>query len=114
VSHVPPLPCSNRFSTLEINDDFEPKRNDEDTRNPLDTARPPAAVRKVHQLKWEKRLGPTLVIQLLEEGLNCIMLPIHLKMMDTMEEAATEAMVNTGATGDFIDQDFVDRTGLPT
>jgi hypothetical protein len=34
--------------------------------------------------------------------------------MDTMEEAATEAMVNTGATGEFINQDFVDRTGLPT
>jgi hypothetical protein len=42
------------------------------------------------------------------------MLLIHLKMTDTMEEAATEAMVDTGATGDFIDQDFVNRTGLPT
>jgi hypothetical protein len=42
------------------------------------------------------------------------MLPIHLKMMDTMEEAATEAMVNTGMTGDFIDQDFVNWVGLPT
>jgi len=27
--------------------------------------------------------------------------------MDTMEETSTEAMVDTGATGDFIDQDFV-------
>jgi hypothetical protein len=34
--------------------------------------------------------------------------------MDTMEEAATEAMVNTGVTGDFIDKDFVDQMGLPT
>jgi hypothetical protein len=42
------------------------------------------------------------------------MLPIHLKMMDTMEEAATETMVNTGMTRDFIDQDFVDQTGLLT
>jgi hypothetical protein len=42
------------------------------------------------------------------------MLPIHLKTTDTMEEAATEAMVDTGVTGDFIDQDFVDQTGLPT
>jgi hypothetical protein len=37
------------------------------------------------------------------------MLPIHLKMTDTMKEAATEAMVDTGMTRDFIDQ-----TGLPT
>ena len=42
------------------------------------------------------------------------MLLILLKTMDTMEEAATEAMVDTGTTGDFIDQDFFERTGLPT
>jgi hypothetical protein len=34
--------------------------------------------------------------------------------METMEEAATEAMVNTSATGDLINQDFVNQTGLPT
>ena len=31
-----------------------------------------------------------------------------------MEEAATEAMVDTGATRDFINQDFIDWTKLPT
>jgi len=31
-----------------------------------------------------------------------------------MEETSTEAMVNTGATGDFIDQDFVTQEKLPT
>jgi hypothetical protein len=35
-------------------------------------------------------------------------------MMDTMEEAATETMVDTGAIGDFINQDFVNWMGLPT
>src|SRR6266571_8633266 len=55
-----------------------------------------------------------LVICLLEAGPKCIMLPIHLKTTDTMEESSTEAMVDTGATGDFIDQDFVDRAKLPT
>ena len=42
------------------------------------------------------------------------MLPIHLKTTDTMEETSTEAMVDTGTTGDFIDQDFVARAKLPT
>jgi len=42
------------------------------------------------------------------------MLPIHLKTMDTMEETSMEAMVDTGATGDFIDQDFVTQAKLPT
>ena len=31
-----------------------------------------------------------------------------------MEETSTEAIVDTGATGDFIDQDFVTRAKLPT
>jgi len=34
--------------------------------------------------------------------------------MDTMEEMSMEAMVDTGATGDFINQDFVTRAKLPT
>ena len=57
---------------------------------------------------------PKLIIRSLEEGPNCIMLPVHLKTTDTTEEASTEVMVDTGATGDFIDQDFVARTELPT
>ena len=59
------------------------------------------------QPKWEKRIKRKLVIRSLELDAKCIMLPIHLKMTDTMEETSTEAMVDTGATGDFIDQDFV-------
>ncbi len=35
------------------------------------------------------------------------MLLIYLKMIDTMKESSTEAMVNTGTTRDFIDQDFI-------
>jgi len=42
------------------------------------------------------------------------MIPIHLKTTDTLEEASTEAMVDTGATGDFIDWDFVEQVKLPT
>ena len=59
-------------------------------------------------------MSPKLVIRSLDEGPNCIMIPVHLKTTDTLEEAATEAMVDTGATGDFIDRDFVERAKLPT
>jgi hypothetical protein len=31
-----------------------------------------------------------------------------------MERASAEAMIDTGVTGDFIDQDFVENTKLPT
>jgi len=59
------------------------------------------------QPKWEKWIKCKLVICSLELDMKCIMLLIHLKTTDTMEETSTEAMVDTGATRDFIDQDFV-------
>jgi len=59
-------------------------------------------------------MAPKLIIQSLEKDPRCIMVPTHLKTTDTMEEASTEAMVDTGATGDFVDQDFVNQAKLPT
>ncbi len=56
----------------------------------------------------------TLKIHSLEPGPNCIILLIHLKTTDTMEEASSKAMVDTGAMGNFINQDFVQNTKLPT
>ena len=101
MSSAPPQLSSNRFSILAINDDphsLPQEKSDEDAQ-PI----PPPNGRKPHRPKWERRLSHKLVIRSLEQGPNCIMLPIHLKTTDTLEEATTEAMVDTGATGDFID-----------
>jgi len=59
-------------------------------------------------------MAPKLIIQSLEKDPRCIMVPTHLKTTDTMEEASTEAMVDSGATGGFVDQDFVNQAKLPT
>ena len=59
-------------------------------------------------------MRPRLVLNSLEKGPRCIMIPIHLKTTDTLEEVNSEAMVDSGATGDFIDEEFVERTKLPT
>jgi len=101
---VPLLLNSNRFSVLEIT---EPNV-DEDAQGPSETpALLPTEPCKLRRPKWEKQIKHKLVICSLELDAKCIMLPIHLKMTDTMEETSMEAMVDTGATGDFIDQDFV-------
>ena len=108
---APPLLNSNRFSVLDIH---EPEL-DEDAQHTPELPTPPAiGSHKPRQPKWEKRMPPKLVIRSLEKDPSCIMVPIHLKMTDTMEEASTEAMVDTGATGDFVDQDFVNQAKLPT
>jgi len=110
VSRAPPLLSSNQFSVLEI---IEPKI-DKDAQKPDTPTLLPTEPCKPRWPKWEKQIKRKLVIRSLELDAKCIMLPIHLKTMDTMEETSTEAMVDTGATGDFIDQDFVARAKLPT
>ncbi|KDR64955.1 hypothetical protein GALMADRAFT_82489, partial [Galerina marginata CBS 339.88] len=47
-------------------------------------------------------------------GPTSLILPIRLKTTDTMAEAGTNALGDTGATGDFIDEDYVKELGLPT
>ncbi len=84
----------------EIDEDAQPTL-------PTTAAWPP------RQPKWERQLGPKLVIRSLDEGPNCLMIPAQLKTTDTMELATTEAMVDTGVTGDFINQDFVDWSNSP-
>ena len=66
----------------------------------------PTECHKLCQPKCEKQISHKLVIHSFEVDLKCIMLPIHLRTMDTMEKSSMEAMVDTGATGDLIDQDF--------
>jgi len=112
---APPLPDNNRFSVLEVPEPATaPDLEDMLLEDPK--VQPPPAVepRRLRRPKWEKRMAPKLVIQSLEKDPRCIMVPIHLEMTDTMEEASTEAMVDTGTTGDFVDQDFVNQAKLPT
>ena len=91
-------------SVLQIHnipDVIEPARNDEDAQSILALALP-------HQPKWEKKLTSKLVIQSLEQGPNSILIPVHLKTMDTLEEVGIDALVDCGATRDFIDEGFVE------
>jgi len=100
VSRAPPLLNSNRFSVLEVT---EPEVDEDTQESSEQPTLPPAEPWKPRRPKWEKRIKRKLVICSLEMDAKCIMIPIHLRMTDTMEETSTEAMVNTGATGDFID-----------
>jgi len=111
VSYAPLLLNSNRFSVLEI---AELKVDEDAQELPKAPAPLPAEPHNPRRPKWEKQMKRKLVIRSLKAGPKCIMLPIHLKTTDTMEESSMEAMVDTSATGDFIDQDFVTCAKLLT
>ena len=110
MSRAPSPLNSNRFSVLETSE-LEIDEAAQKTPNPIPT---PAENPKSRRPKWEKRVCRKLVIRSLEMDSKCIMLPIHMKMTDTIEEASMEAMVDSGTTGDFIDQDFVAKSKLTT
>jgi len=102
-----PLLSKNYFSVLAVDEALEPLPTSSalpipSTPSPL----VPAPKMMTRRPRWEKCMTRKLIICSLEEGPNCLMIPAHLKN--------TDAMVDTGATGDFIDRDFVEHTKLPT
>ena len=100
-----------------VDDDSEPSRyvrSDEDAQPTKVPPPPTTPVHRPRRPKWEKRMHQRLVINSLDEGPRCILIPVHLKTTDTMQEVNSEAMVDCGATGDFVDEEFVERTKLPT
>ena len=112
---TPQLHDNNQFSVLETPELEDVLECEEEVpESPQVQPPPPVEPRRPCRPKWEKRMGQKLVICSLVEDPKCIMLSIHLKTTDTMEEASTEAMVDTGVTRDFIDQDFVAAAKLPT
>jgi hypothetical protein len=77
VISVPPLSNTNHFSVLKV---YETSKAEENKVTPI-TAPCAAPLKKHHRPKWEKMVGPKLVIWSLEAGPNCIMLPIVLRFL---------------------------------
>ena len=112
MSCAPPLLSSNHFSVLSIHDvpdSVESSVSDEDAQ-PVPKLKPSPLCRP----KWERWLSSKLIIRSLEEGPNSIRIPVHLRTTDTLEEVNTNVLVDCGATGDFIDEGFVERSKIPT
>jgi len=64
----------------------------------------PAPLRKP---KWEKRLPKLFVISALDARGTSLLLPVEIGTTDTSELYSVKALLDSGATGSFIDRDFV-------
>jgi len=121
VNCTSPLLSNNQFSVLDLHEPEIDKDVSDTSKSielmpkqlPSSSEMPPTTC-QLCKPKWKKQMPQTLKICSLKPGPNCIMLPIHLKTTDIIEEALSEAMVSTGAMGDFINQDFVQNAKLPT
>ncbi len=94
VNCVPLLLSNNQFSVLNLHE-LEIDKDISDTSKLIEptwkqlssSLEISPATCRLCKPKWEKQMPRTLKIHSLEPGPNCIMLLIHLKTMDMMEEA---------------------------
>ena len=64
--------------------------------------------------KWEKRLPKRLSANTLDAHGTSIILLIEIGTTDTSEVHSIKALLDSGATGNFIDKDFVRAKGITT
>ena len=102
----------NRFAVLdieEVNTDFCEPIN-----APLLSPSAPNRTAQPQKPKWEKRLPKRLSINTLDTCGTLIILPIEVSTIDTSEMHSVKVLLDSGAMGNFIDQDFVRMKGINT
>jgi len=103
-----PVPV-NKFTVLTIED---PNTIDSEL---IDTpsSNPPAPA-LLCKPKWEKRLPELLAISVLDVQGTSLLLPVEIGATDTSELHSVKALLDSRATGSFIDRDFVCLKGMNT
>jgi len=100
----------NRFAILNV------EKVNTDIREPIDVLPPSAPVRTAlpQRPKWEKRLPRQLSTNTLDARGTSIILPIEIGTTNTSEVHSVKALLDSGATGNFINKDFVRTKGIST
>ena len=115
---VPLLPLSNRFANFSITpqneDTVHVSKSVTETANrqdasPKETLKSPSMRMKC----WERRLPKTYVVAA-NPSPNSLNLKVGIQTMDTAEVKGVTALLDSGATGLFIDSDFLAAEKLTT
>ena len=112
---TPSSSAYNQFSVLHVDSIPEIKEPVESPVIPPETD-PPAPSRK-QKPNWEKHIPDHLVIDTLDEKEgrhHSLTLKIELQTMDTAETKSVTALLDSGATGMFIDREYVKESGFTT
>jgi hypothetical protein len=70
--------------------------------------------KKVRKTKLEKRLPKKLNISAAEVGPNSLYLRVEIESTDNQRKYGVRALVDSGATGLFIDREYVKSNQIPT
>jgi len=74
----------------------------------------PPLLAPLHKPKWEKRLPKLLSISTLDAQGTSLRLPVEIGTTDTSKLHSVKALLDCGATGSFINRDFVHSKGMNT
>ena len=99
----------NKFTVLTIED---PNTIDSELTDTLPPNPPVSAL--LHKSKWEKRLPKLLSISALDMQGTSLLLPVEIGTTDMSELHSVKALLDCGATGSFIDRDFIRLKGMNT
>jgi len=109
---VPQSLLVNRFAVLDI------EEVNTDIHEPIDapplSPSTPDRTAQPWKPKWEKRLPKQLSVNTLDTCRILIILPIEVSTTDTSEVHSIKALLDSGAMGNFIDQDFVHTKSINT
>jgi len=102
----------NRFAVLDV------EEVNTDISEPIDTPSlssfTPDRITQLRKPKWEKRLPKQLSVNTLEACGTLIILPIEVSTTNTSEVYSVKVLLDSRATGNFIDQDFIHTKGINT
>ena len=107
---VPPLPSHNYFNVLAVEEIHDASPATTDTSPTPKTTRASGS----RKSKIEKRLPKKLKIGAAELGPNSLYLRVEIESTDTQRKQAVRALVDSGATGLFIDREYVKSNQIPT
>jgi len=106
------LLCNNRFAPLRmLSKQDECEQNEAVSEHPKPPTPPTTA--RTRRPKWERRLPRIYAIDT-KPGRNSLTLDVELQTTDTQEVRKVRALVDSGATGLFIDSGFVREQKLTT
>jgi hypothetical protein len=109
VNSPPSLPTHNCFDNLSIQESNETiKTIDKVVHNsePLPSPTPTSLLCPNFYPKWERKLSSKFIIAATEGKVNSLKLKVELETTDTAEIKSANALVDCGATGEFIDHHY--------
>jgi hypothetical protein len=108
VNCLPSLPTHNRFDVLSIesNETIEAIAKVVQDPEPSSPPTPTSPFYPKSCPKWERQLPSKFVITATEGKTNSLKLKVEPKTTDTAEIKSANALVDCGATGEFIDQHY--------